>query len=233
MMSTAAADRALCSCILKAAPVRAGETMVECAEREMLEETGLRLRNVSAIGPRSQMTVEFSQVLRVAETTRMLYLCIRTGGGIISPTLDVPTPFAAADVIERDSGSSDRIAFHYAIVEVAARVENPSATPVPAGDVDDARWVPIDELESFPGLVDFLPGPNMLCWSRLHLIRGSPGCGVCLRKERHAHILLRTVRVCWLHLPQLCVSAYLARQMQTLRRLRLDMLLQSCPIAVT
>ncbi len=28
--------------------------MVECAEREMLEETGLRLRNVSATGPPSQ-----------------------------------------------------------------------------------------------------------------------------------------------------------------------------------
>ena len=75
-----------------------------------------------------------------------------TGGGIISPTLDVPTPFAAADVIEREPGGGDRVAFHYAIVEVAARVEDPSATPVAAGDVDDARWVPVDQLDSFPGL---------------------------------------------------------------------------------
>jgi len=69
----------------------------------------------------------------------------------------VPTPFAAADVIEREAGAGDRIAFHYAIVEVAARVEDPSATPVPAGDVDDARWVPIDRLESFPGLAGKTP----------------------------------------------------------------------------
>ena len=83
---------------------------------------------------------------------RACSLC--AGGGIISPTLDVPTPFAAADVIERETGARDRVAFHYAIVEVAARVEDPLAPPVAAGDVDDARWVPVNELESFPGLTD-------------------------------------------------------------------------------
>ena len=41
----------------KSPRARAGETMVECAEREMLEETGLRLRNVSAIRPFSPRAV--------------------------------------------------------------------------------------------------------------------------------------------------------------------------------
>ena len=138
--------------------MRAGETMVECAEREMLEETGLRLRNVSAIGhPIPNLLLHYVRCCITAGLTRTVNLYVLTGGGIISPTLDVPTPFAAADVIERESGTGDRIAFHYAIVEVAARVEDPSATPMPAGDVDDARWVPVDQLESFPGRTNFLP----------------------------------------------------------------------------
>ena len=74
-----------------------------------------------------------------------------TGGGIIGQTLDTPTPFAAADVIVRDPGVGDRVAFHYAIVEVAARVEDPTATPVAADDVDEVRWVRVHQLQDFPG----------------------------------------------------------------------------------
>ena len=70
-------------------------------------------------------------------------------GSVISRTLQVPTPFAAADVISR--GPDGRIEFHYAIVEVAARVTDPQALPQAADDVDDVRWVPVSELGAMKG----------------------------------------------------------------------------------
>ena len=85
------------------------------------------------------------------------------GAGIISHTLDVPTPFAAADVIVRDFDANDRVAFHYAIVEVAARVDDPEATPVAADDVDDVRWVPVNQLHGFPGETRNVAGSSQ--WS--------------------------------------------------------------------
>ncbi len=89
-----------------------------------------------------------------------------SGAGIISHTLDVPTPFAAADVIVRDPDGDDRVAFHYAIVEVAARVDDPEATPVAAHDVDGVRWVPVNQLRNYPG--------------RARMISACPPCSVVL-----------------------------------------------------
>lgn len=97
-----------------------GETLVECAVREALEETGLRL------------------------------LCPPLAAGMpgrsSSPSLEWPTPFTAVDVITKDTKGT--INYHYSIVEVAARLENPSDCPVPAGDVDACRWFDVGTLGS-------------------------------------------------------------------------------------
>jgi len=79
-------------------------------------------------------------------------LCTGKGAsdGIISKTLQVPTPFAAADVISK--GDDDRVEFHYAIIEVAARVQDPQAIPQASDDVDDVRWVPVNELGTIKGV---------------------------------------------------------------------------------
>ncbi|DBA94790.1 TPA: hypothetical protein ACH3X1_002335 [Trebouxia sp. C0004] len=70
-----------------------GETLVECAIRESKEETGLVLKN--------------DRNSAVAQ-----------GGLAFSKTLQVPTPFAAADAISRDD--TQNIEFHYTIVEASA-----------------------------------------------------------------------------------------------------------------
>ena len=70
-------------------------------------------------------------------------------GSVISSSLQVPTPFAAADVISKSPDG--RIEFHYAIVEVAARVTDPLAVPQAADDVDDVRWVLVSELGALKG----------------------------------------------------------------------------------
>ena len=62
----------------------------------------------------------------------------------------MPTPFAAADVISK--GVDGRVEFHYAIIEVAARVRDPQAEPKASDDVDDVRWVPVAELGSMKGV---------------------------------------------------------------------------------
>ncbi|BDA42752.1 hypothetical protein COCOBI_03-6450 [Coccomyxa sp. Obi] len=105
----------------------AGETMVECAVREALEETGVHLRN----DPEAARAVED-----------------REGG--LSSGLEVPTPFAAADVIVYDD--SGRLAFHYAIVEIAAVPTDSSAPLVPGGDVDGAQWKAIPSLKQMTDL---------------------------------------------------------------------------------
>lgn len=73
------------------------------------------------------------------------------GGLAFSRTLQVPTPYAAADVISRDS--DQQIEYHYTIVEVAAVPEDPRAVAKAASDVDDIQWVPVNSLRDFPDLV--------------------------------------------------------------------------------
>ncbi|KAL3163079.1 hypothetical protein ABBQ32_009498 [Trebouxia sp. C0010 RCD-2024] len=103
-----------------------GETLVECALRESQEETGLTLRNDSA-------------------------LAVAQGGSAFSKTLQVPTPFAAADVISYDN--TNQVEYHYTIVEVAAVPDDPTAVPEAASDVVDIRWVPITSLRQQKDLV--------------------------------------------------------------------------------
>ena len=79
------------------APSCPGETIAECAQREILEETGIRLRvhagtGAGGAGAGGAPDEGFSTCLRH------------------------PTPFAAADGIHRDGAG--RVLYHYAIIEV-------------------------------------------------------------------------------------------------------------------
>jgi len=91
-----------------------GETIVQCAAREAKEETGLVLLQDS-LSSLSQF--EFFQT-----------------------DLRYPVPFTAVDVIDRDESG---IRFHYAVIEVASRVENPRMEPVSGDDADAAKWFSI------------------------------------------------------------------------------------------
>ena len=80
----------------------------------------------------------------------------------------------------RRQGSS---AIHRENDQVAARVEDPLAPPVAAGDVDDARWVPVNQLGSFPGL----PSPAKIALLPLSRARQAVAAGVEISKhQRHS-----------------------------------------------
>ena len=82
--------------------------------------------------------------------------------GATPESLQAPTAFAAADVISR--GADGRIEFHYAIIEVAARVQDPQAVPRAADDVDDVRWVSVHELAAMKGR------QNVIIWCHARCI---------------------------------------------------------------
>jgi len=119
-----------------------GETMVQCAVRETLEETGLTLRQrpSSEAQPFSSGGAGGGKQLLGRPTA---------GGG--KQLLGRPTVFTAVDVIERDPDGS--VAFHYAVVEVAAVPADPRAVPAAADDASEVQWVPAAELRSLPNLV--------------------------------------------------------------------------------
>eukprot|EP00201_Polytomella_parva_P017697 CAMPEP_0175054412 /NCGR_PEP_ID=MMETSP0052_2-20121109/9492_1 /TAXON_ID=51329 ORGANISM="Polytomella parva, Strain SAG 63-3" /NCGR_SAMPLE_ID=MMETSP0052_2 /ASSEMBLY_ACC=CAM_ASM_000194 /LENGTH=152 /DNA_ID=CAMNT_0016319107 /DNA_START=140 /DNA_END=595 /DNA_ORIENTATION=+ len=87
-----------------------GETIAECAIREVEEETGVRL--VSKASPESEEG--------------------------FSDRLSFPTPFAACDCITKDRNG--KLEFHYAVIEVAAVAEDPNKPLQPQDDVDEATW---------------------------------------------------------------------------------------------
>ncbi|KAA6429528.1 MAG: hypothetical protein FRX49_00920 [Trebouxia sp. A1-2] len=74
---------------------------------------------------------------------------VAQGGLAFSKNLQVPTPFAAADVISRDA--AQKIEYHYTIV--AAVLENSSIVAKAASDVDDIKWVPVSSLRQNQDLV--------------------------------------------------------------------------------
>jgi 8-oxo-dGTP diphosphatase len=63
-----------------------------------------------------------------------------SSSSLFETDLRYPVPFTAADVIERDESG---IRFHYAVIEVASRVENPRIEPVSGDDADEAKWFSI------------------------------------------------------------------------------------------
>jgi 8-oxo-dGTP diphosphatase len=127
-----------------------GETLVECAMREAEEEIGLKLRCTTSPTPPS-----LSSSTSPPPSSTTLPSDSNNGGGPVSISLDYPTPFTAVDVITRDSNNT--INFHYAIVEVAARLENPWQEPTVGGDVLAAEWWSADELYKIEKLV-----PNII-----------------------------------------------------------------------
>lgn len=100
-----------------------GERIVDCAVREVLEETGIVLADCGA-------------------EPNGLY-------GRRPCSLASPVPFAAADVIHPPDAPPE---FHYAIIEVAATPVDPGAEPQPRSDVSDAKWFTVDSLPSLEKL---------------------------------------------------------------------------------
>lgn len=106
-----------------------GETVIECAIREAREECGCHLRH----DPGRLRVVTRKGQNRVPQAF------------LRSSELDHPTPFTAVDVIavnedDADERDVDAISYHYAIVEVAATVDDPRRPPVASDDADDAFW---------------------------------------------------------------------------------------------
>ncbi|KFM22999.1 hypothetical protein F751_0357 [Auxenochlorella protothecoides] len=110
-----------------------GETLVQCAVRETLEETGLRLRCRLPQAEHGQPDARHPP---------------------LSPDLAYPSSFIAGDAITYDDAGA--LAFHYAIVNVAGVPENPEAAVVPGDDAADARWFPVTDLRGLK-VADLVP----------------------------------------------------------------------------
>eukprot|EP00238_Polyblepharides_amylifera_P014470 CAMPEP_0196592632 /NCGR_PEP_ID=MMETSP1081-20130531/73312_1 /TAXON_ID=36882 /ORGANISM="Pyramimonas amylifera, Strain CCMP720" /LENGTH=179 /DNA_ID=CAMNT_0041916379 /DNA_START=131 /DNA_END=670 /DNA_ORIENTATION=- len=119
-----------------------GETMEECAAREVLEEAGVAIRTSSGI-----------EKLMGCGVAPQLSACGAkapfNGTGRFHSML--PTPFTAVDSIHKDD--QGRVEFHYMIVEIAASPIDPDSELTPKDDVDDAKWVAVDELRTLSKLV--------------------------------------------------------------------------------
>ncbi len=113
-----------------------GETVIECAIREAMEETGARLK----------YRPEWLRDIIKEEQNRIprAYLSLSC--------LDHPVPFTAVDVIAvKDQGDEvvdeDSISHHYCVVEVAATLEDPRQPIIAGDDADEAFWVSCDALD--------------------------------------------------------------------------------------
>lgn len=101
---------------------------MQCAVRETLEETGLRLRCRLPRGVHGQTDARLPP---------------------LSPDLAYPSSFIAGDAITRDEAGA--LAFHYAIVNVAGVPEDPQAAVLPGDDAADARWFAVADLRKLKG----------------------------------------------------------------------------------
>ncbi|KAG2492713.1 hypothetical protein HYH03_009126 [Edaphochlamys debaryana] len=112
-----------------------GETMETCAEREVMEETGLRLAGTTARGGAGSGPSSGAG----------------GGGGLSLHDLrSGPMPFAAVDVMRREPDG--RIRYHYAVIEVAALAADPDAPLVPGDDADGAQWVRVGSMRGMADL---------------------------------------------------------------------------------
>lgn len=121
-----------------------GETIIECAIREAMEETGARVKYRSE-WLRDIIEQRHNRIPRAF---------------LSASSLDHPVPFTAVDVIAvRDADTqvvdADSIHYHYCVVEVAATLDDPRQ-PITAGDdADEAFWVScnaLDDEEMVPNL---------------------------------------------------------------------------------
>lgn len=130
-----------------------GETVVECAIREVMEETGVKLQyDPKKLG------------ITCDDKSNPKARANRTPKSFLGEfDLSHPMPFTAVDAIAmHDDGQ--RIQYHYSIIEVAAMPEDPLQPLVAGDDADEAFWVPCDGLHAQQNLV-----PNLVNVVRLAL----------------------------------------------------------------
>ena len=122
--------------------LQAGESLIQCALRETKEETGLTLRGAALCESLSG---------KGAESARRHSRCT-ADSDLFARDLSRPAVFTAVDVIDRDPRRGS-LRFHYAVVEVAATVEDPRATPVARDDALEAQWFAASKLITLSNLV--------------------------------------------------------------------------------
>ncbi|GAX79059.1 hypothetical protein CEUSTIGMA_g6499.t1 [Chlamydomonas eustigma] len=128
-----------------------GETLEQCAAREVLEETGIQILTTSSQGNGEQQRDGGDSSCSSGRLS---------GKSFWSSDLRRPTAFAAADSIHADvagaeaGGEADvkRIKWHYCIVEVAALASNVHQEPVPGDDAEAAVWMNAEEVMNLKSL---------------------------------------------------------------------------------
>lgn len=103
------------------------ETIIDCAMRETLEETGIKLRHNNA------------------------------NGALFPPDGDLQSPVAYAGVDVMSHDDDGKLAYHYAIIEVAAVPEDPHQVPRASGDAAAVQWFPVPEVRVMREAGDAVP----------------------------------------------------------------------------
>jgi 8-oxo-dGTP pyrophosphatase MutT (NUDIX family) len=121
-----------------------GETLIECAIRESMEETGAKLKYKD----------ECLRVTLAQKANRIPKAFLN------SNQLDHPVPFTAVDVIsikdeflDSDQCDAESIRYHYAVIEVAATLEDPKQPLVAGDDADEAFWMDCGDLDKHDDIV--------------------------------------------------------------------------------